>query len=124
MPRRLSFARIASCAVIAAGISGAQITKNPLPEPVIKRSIAVEVKDLFRLPDTRNLRAAEKDIDPAGWARVSFVRDAPDGRRFANDSRGLLYYIDANNQPHVYADVGAAFPLAVYNRLEIGRAHV
>ena len=25
-----------------------------------------------------------------------------------------------NNQPHVYANVGAAFPLAVYNRLESG----
>ena len=26
----------------------------------------------------------------------------------------------ANNQPHVYADVAAAFPHAVYNRLESG----
>ena len=48
------------------------------------------------------------------------MRDLPDGRRFANDSRGLLYRIDANNQPHVYADVGAIFPLSVYRRLASG----
>jgi len=51
---------------------------------------------------------------------VSYVRDLPDGRRFANDSRGLLYLIDANNEPHVYADVAAPSPTLVYNRLESG----
>jgi hypothetical protein len=44
----------------------------------------------------------------------------PDGRRFANDSRGWLYLIDAKNQPQIYLDVGATFPLSVYNRLESG----
>ena len=73
----------------------------------------------LRLPDTRGLHGMD-DVNPAGWARVSYVRDLPDGRRFANDSRGLLYLIDANNQTHVYADVGAAFPYGVYNRLESG----
>ena len=74
----------------------------------------------MRLPDTRGLRPADQDVAPAGWARVSYVRDLPDGRRFANDSRGLLYLLDRNNQPSVYANVGAAFPFAVYNRLESG----
>jgi hypothetical protein len=96
----------------------AQIT-DPLP-PVVKRGIGVEIRDVVRLPDTRGLRPADQDVVPAGWARVSFVRDLPDGRRFANDSRGLLYLLDRNNQPSVYANVGAAFPLAVYNRLESG----
>src|SRR5215471_4792361 len=98
----------------------AQITSNPIPEPIVKRGIAVEIKDLARLPDTRGVRPAEQDVMPAGWARVSYVRDLPDGRRFANDSRGLLYLIDGNNQPHVYLDLGAAFPLAFYKRLESG----
>ena len=93
------------------------ITKNPIPEPIVKRGIAVELKDLARLPDTRGLRPPDQDVSPVSWARVSYVRDLPDGRRFANDSRGLLYRIDANNQPHVYADVGATFPLSVYRRL-------
>src|SRR5437773_3565553 len=98
----------------------AQITSNPIPAPIVKRGLAVEIKDLVRLPDTRGMRAADQDVSPSGWARVSYVRDLPDGRRFANDSRGILYLIDSNNQPHVYANVAAAFPSAVYNRLESG----
>src|ERR1700694_4735474 len=106
--------------LLAIGTTHAQITSNPIPEPIVKRGIAVEVKDLVRLPDTRGLRAADQDVAPSGWARISYVRDLPDGRRFANDSRGLLYLLDANNQPRVYADVAATFPLGVYNRLESG----
>ena len=56
---------------------------------------------------------------PAGRASA-IVRDLPDGRRFANDSRGFLYLLDPNNQPQVYANVAAAFPNAIYNRLESG----
>jgi len=102
------------------GAAEGQITRNPIPEPIVKRGLAVEVKDVVRLPDTRGLRAADLDVAPDAWARVSYVRDLPDGRRFANDSRGLLYLIDSNNQPHVYADVAAAFPNSVYKRLESG----
>ena len=64
--------------------------------------------------------AADQDVTPAGWARINYVRDLPDGRRFANDSRGFLYRIDSNNQPHVYANVAETFPHAVYNRLSSG----
>src|SRR5688500_6657117 len=98
----------------------AQITSNPIPAPVEKKGIAVELRDLVRLPDTRGLRPLTEDVNPAGWARVSFVRDAPDGRRFANDSRGRLYLIGPKNELSVYADVAAAFPFAIYNRLESG----
>src|SRR5215813_14527373 len=96
--------------VVRPAIAGDEpITKNPIPEPIVKRGIAVEIKDLARLPDTRGLRPADQDIAPTAWARVSFVRDLPDGRRFANDSRGFLYLIDSNNQPKVYLDFAAAF---------------
>src|SRR5215471_1102646 len=98
----------------------AQITSNPIPEPIVKRGIAVEIKDLVRLPDTRGVRPADQDVSPSGWARVSYVRDLPDGRRFANDSRGFLYVIGPDNQPRVYANVAEAFPNAIYNRLESG----
>jgi hypothetical protein len=80
----------------------------------------VEVADVVRLPDTRGMRPTEQDVTPSGWARVSYVRDLPDGRRFTNDSRGLLYRIDANKQTHVYANLAETFPFAVYNRLESG----
>jgi hypothetical protein len=97
-----------------------QITENPIPERIEKRGLMVEIRDLVRLPDTRKLRPVEEDVTPSGWARINFVRDLPDGRRFANDSRGFLYLLDRNNQPSVYADVSAAFPRAIYNRLESG----
>jgi hypothetical protein len=96
------------------------ITSNPIPAQIAKRGIAVEIKDLVRLPETRGIRPADQDVSPAGWARVSYVRDLPDGRRFANDSRGFLYLIGSNNQTQVYANFAAAFPNAVYNRLESG----
>jgi hypothetical protein len=104
------------CAVVAVR---AQI-RNPIEAPVVKRGLAVEIRDVVRLPETRGMRPADQDVNPAGWARVSYVRDLPDGRRFANDSRGFLYLLDRNNQPSVYANVGAVFPFAVYNRLESG----
>src|SRR5881296_4744995 len=120
MRMRVPLVVVVVLAVWAAGSIRAQITSNPIPAPVVKRGLSVEIKDVVRLPDTRRLRPAAEDVVPAGWARVSYVRDLPDGRRFANDSRGLLYLLDRNNQPHVYANVGASFPLAVYNRLESG----
>ena len=107
-------------AIGTAGALKAQITSNPIPAPIVKRGISVEVRDLVRLPDTRGIRPADQDVSPAGWARVSYVRDLPDGRRFANDSRGFLYLIDDKNQPHVYANVADVFLHAVYNRLESG----
>ena len=107
-------------AIWTAGAIEAQITSNPIPEPIVKKGLAVETKDVVRLPDTRGLRPAEQDVSPAGWARVSYVRDLPDGRRFANDSRGLLYLIGPNNQPQIYANLAETFSNAVYNRLESG----
>jgi hypothetical protein len=102
-----------------AGVGQSQITSNPLSAPIQKKGLAVEVKDLVRLPDTRG-KHGDDDVNPAGWARVSYVRDLPDGRRFANDSRGYLYLIDKDNKPHVWADVAEAFPNGIYNRLESG----
>ena len=98
----------------------AQITSNPLPAAVEKKGLAVEIRDLTRLPDTRSMLAAGQDVNPAGWARVQFVRDLPDGRRFVNDSRGFLYLLDKDNKPAVYANVAKEFPFAIYNRLESG----
>ena len=96
------------------------ITSNPIPAPITKRGLTVEIRDVARLPDTRAMRPADQDVVPAGWARINYVRDLSDGRRFANDSRGFLYLLDRNNQPTVYANVGAVFPYAIYNRLESG----
>src|ERR671919_99162 len=101
----LSLVALLLLALGAAAIH-AQIT-NPIAAPVVKRGLMVEVRDLVRLPETRGMRPADQDVNPAGWARVSFVKDLPDGRRFANDSRGFLYLLDSSNKPSVYADFAA-----------------
>ena len=98
----------------------AQITANPFPAPVETRAVAVEIRDVVRLPETRGMRPADQDVNPSGWARISFIRDSPDGRRFVNDSRGYLYLMDSSNKLTVYANVADAFPMANYNRLESG----
>ena len=113
-----------SIVVLAVGAAAslslrAQITSNPIPAAIEKRGLAVEIKDLMRLPDTRPLHP-DDDVNPAGWARISYVRDLPDGRRFVNDSRGVLYLLDRTNVPSVYVNVAQVFPRTVYNRLESG----
>ena len=117
---RLRIALVTVLGLLAFRGIDAQITANPFPAPVEKRSLAVEIREVVRLPDTRGMRPADQDVNPSGWARINFVRDAPDGRRFVNDSRGFLYLLDASNKLTVYANVAAAFPLANYNRLESG----
>jgi len=101
----------------AAGAMHAQIN-NPIAEPIVKRGLSVEIREVARLPDTRGLYPADQDA--AGWARVSYVRDLADGRRFANDSRGFLYLLDRDNRPSVYADIAAAFSLSFYGSLQSG----
>ena len=93
---------------------------DPIPAAVEKRGLMVQIRDVVRLPKSVERLHPDQDVNPAGWARVSFVRDAPDGRRFANDSRGFLYLLGENAEPSVYLDFGALFPLTVYNRLESG----
>src|SRR4029078_9966264 len=51
----------------------AQIPPNPIPDPITKHGLQVEIKDVVRLPDTRGLRPADQDVTPAGWARIQFV---------------------------------------------------
>src|SRR5215510_3808182 len=101
-------------ALVSGAVLQGQITENPISAPIQKRGLAVEVRDVVRLPDTRGLRPLDQDVTPAGWARPNYVRDLPDGRRFVNDSRGRLYLIDRNNQVSTYADVAAVFPFAAY----------
>ena len=120
MRSAIRFVIAALLAIGALKSIAAQITANPIPDPIAKRGLQVEIKDVVRLPDTRGIRPPDQDVTPAGWARIQFVRDLPDGRRFVNDERGFLYLIDANNTPQVYANLGELFPLSVYGRLESG----
>jgi hypothetical protein len=107
-------------AIGTVAIVAAQGTGNPIAAPITKRGLQVEIRDVLRLPDTRKMRPVDQDVTPTGWARISYVRDLPDGRRFINDSRGILYVVGSNNQPQVYANVAAVFPNSIYDRLEAG----
>jgi hypothetical protein len=111
---------IVSLALAASAQSPGPITTNPLTAPIEKGGLRVEIKDLVRLPDTREMRPANQDVNPAGRARINYVRDLPDGRRFVNDSRGLLYVLNADNQPIVYANIAAVYPNGAYTALAGG----
>ncbi|MGI9258779.1 MAG: hypothetical protein ACR2QQ_08085, partial [Gammaproteobacteria bacterium] len=104
----------------SASVTNAQITSDPIKAPIEKRGLSVRIVDVARLPHTGNYRPPEQDRNPASWARVSFVRDTRDGRRFANDSRGFLYLLGDNDEPRLYADVGAAFTDVIYFRNQSG----
>jgi hypothetical protein len=120
MRTRTSLFIIILLAFSQAHIVSAQITANPLPASIEKRGLMVQIRDVVRLPKTLGRLHPDQDVNPAGWARISFVRDAPDGRRFANDSRGFLYLLRDDAEPSIYLDFGSLFPLTVYNRLESG----
>src|SRR5678816_4002317 len=111
---------VSSLACACAVALHAQITENPIPEPILKKGIAVELRELTRLPDTRGMLADGQDVNPAGRARINVVRELPDGRRFVNDSRGLIYLLGASNQPGVYLNITTLFPHAIYSRLASG----
>jgi hypothetical protein len=117
---RTVFLSLAAALIALTVAVRAQITGNPMAAPIGKHGLAVEIQELVRLPDTRGMHPADQDVSPSGWARISYVRDLPDGRRFVNDSRGLLYLLGPNNQLQVYVNVAPLFPNAVYNRLESG----
>lgn len=87
--------------------------REPIAESIIKRGLSVEIREIARLPDTS--RVYPSDQHRAGYARVNYVRELADGRRFANDTRGFLYLLDRYNQPSLYLDVGAVFPLSYYD---------
>src|SRR6185295_5686964 len=64
--------------LLVAGAVEAQITSNPIPAPIEKRGLAVEIVEVARLPDTRGVRPPEEDTKPAGLARINLVKDLPD----------------------------------------------
>ena len=51
-------------ALLAARAVDAQIA-DPLPAPIEKRGLMVEIRDVVRLPRTLGLLHADQDVDPA-----------------------------------------------------------
>jgi hypothetical protein len=103
----------------SAGFSPAQIN-NPFAEPVSKQGLSVEVRDVAQLPDTRGRYTAEQDRLYAARARIGFVRELADGRRFANDARGQLYFLENGTDALLYLDMAFRFPNSAYRDLQSG----
>ena len=61
--RLLSTSILTALALSAATAAQAQITSNPIPAPIEKRGLAVEIKDLVRLPDTRGAASGRSGRD-------------------------------------------------------------
>lgn len=116
--RNLCSSILAAFVALACNLAVAQVD-DPIPEPIVNHGLAVQVQDVVRLPSSTQYDPAGANTT-AGYARVSYVKDAPDGRRFANDSRGFLYILDGGNAPGLYLNFREAMPLTSYRGLESG----
>jgi hypothetical protein len=81
-----------------ASITSAQITKNPIPEPIEKSKLSVGLEEIVKIPDSGK--------EDAKSARLNLLIAPGDGsgRLFVNDMRGKLYVI-IDKTANVYMDV-------------------
>src|SRR5688572_16444047 len=80
---------------------------NPIPQPIVKQGLRVEIHDLVQMPSSQGTLGSKGDHTPGARARINFLRDSPDGRLFVNDLRGQLYSLDNNHVPTQYFDLDA-----------------
>ncbi|MBO3459878.1 PQQ-dependent sugar dehydrogenase [Aetokthonos hydrillicola Thurmond2011] len=87
-------------------IAFAQITTNPIPDPIVKSGLAVGLQEIVKIPDSGSADQPS--------AQLNLLANAKDGsgRSFVNDTHGKLYII-INGVASVYLDlksvVGAGF---------------
>jgi len=111
--------RIAVVMLWSVNIAMAQIN-NPFSEPIQKQGLSVEIRQLTQLPDTSGMYSAEKDRLYAAIARIGFVRELSDGRRFVNDARGQLYFLENGTESLLYLNMAERFPNTGYLDLQSG----
>ncbi|WP_197527431.1 PQQ-dependent sugar dehydrogenase [Pirellulimonas nuda] len=81
---------------------------NPIPTPITKQGLRVQIEDFVQMPDTRGTLGNKPDQNNSR-ARINFLREAPDGRLFVNDLRGQIYSVDKQTgQSQVFVDIDAA----------------
>ncbi|MFY7804444.1 MAG: PQQ-dependent sugar dehydrogenase [Limnoraphis robusta] len=87
-------------AIAFASISEAQITQNPIPEPIEKSKLSIGLEEVVKIPDS----GSDKNKNKA--ARLNLLLSPGDGsgRLFVNDMRGKLYVI-VDRTATVYMDV-------------------
>ncbi len=110
MARKISFSWRWLCIILFftvtfSTIVSAQITQNPIPEPIEKSNISLALAELVKIPDSGGDQPS---------AQLNLLAAAGDGtgRLFVNDTRGKLYLI-IDSSASVYMDfqslVGAGF---------------
>lgn len=97
------------CAVLfgASPLARAQLN-NPIPQPITKQGLRVQIHDLVQMPSTQNTLGSKGDHSPSARSRINFLRESPDGRHFINDLRGQLYTLGDDFMPQLYVDLDAA----------------
>src|SRR6185503_21015543 len=65
----------------------AQQVTNPIPTPIVKGSVRIQINNLVQMPATA-ATLGKPDNSPSARARINFLRESPDGRLFVNDLRG------------------------------------
>ncbi|MEB3279937.1 MAG: PQQ-dependent sugar dehydrogenase [Lyngbya sp.] len=87
--------------IVFASLSEAQITQNPIPEPIEKSKLSIGLEEVVKIPDS----GSDKNNNNKA-ARLNLLLSPGDGsgRLFVNDMRGKLYVI-VDRTATVYMDV-------------------
>lgn len=102
---------LGTLAALTAGfwtVTGQAQVGNPIPTPIVKQGLRVEIQDLVQMPSTQGTSGGKPDHSPGARARINFLHKSPDGRLFVNDLRGQLYTLDSNFAPQLFVDLDAA----------------
>ncbi|SHJ27127.1 Glucose / Sorbosone dehydrogenase [Rubritalea squalenifaciens DSM 18772] len=90
--------------------SVAAVAQDYFPEQIPDSSFSVQVEDVATLPDTDNLPA-----------RINLVTQDSEGRLFANDQRGVMYFIDTDTgSTNEFLDLRDYTELALISSSEAG----
>src|SRR3989304_9294273 len=76
---------------LVAATAPAQQVTNPIPQPIVKGSLRVQIDPLVQMPSTINTWGSKGDHTQSAVARINFLRESPAGRLWVNDLRGQLY---------------------------------
>ena len=97
-----------------------QITSNPIPAPIEKRGLAVQIRDLVRLPDSRGLRPPTRTWRPRAGRASASCAICPTAAASPTTHAAFCTCSTGTTSRASTPNVAAAFPMAVYNRLESG----
>lgn len=124
--RKDQWALAAAAAIAAAAAAASPAQAQSLLPAFVDGGMRLGIRDVKTLPNTQSTSRPLPTGDRQGTyqTRLNFFKQAPDGRRFVNDERGLLYNLNpAGTNPNVFLDFktfeadGAS---NLWNRMQFG----